>query len=207
MEIKTLPLGPLGTNCYVAIKEGKALILDPGGDAPQLLNFLNNHQLKPVAVLLTHAHFDHIGAVDEVCSTFQIDVHLHTLEWDWLVDANKNGSGRFIGNEIIVKSKPIELTDDHYSLDGFDFRITSTPGHSPGSVSVIFEDEQIVFSGDALFQQGIGRTDLLQGDMEQLLASIRTQLFVLDDAYTVYPGHGPSTSIGFEKKHNPFLND
>ncbi|QDP40602.1 MBL fold metallo-hydrolase [Radiobacillus deserti] len=205
MHIKTLSLGPLGTNCYVLAKEDKALIVDPGGDARQLLDFLQAHQLKPVAILLTHAHFDHIGAVDEITSKYDINVYLNALEWTWLTDPNKNGSARFIGNEIIIKARPLDLKEGQFTIEGFSFKIVQTPGHSPGSVSIIFQSEKAVFSGDALFQQGIGRTDLFQGNFELLLSSIRNQLFTLEDSFDVYPGHGPSTSIGYEKQHNPFL--
>lgn len=206
MQIQSMSLGPLGTNCYIVHDRENALIIDPGGDSKLVIDFLRNENLTPTAILLTHAHFDHIGAVDKLRSYFNIDVHLHAEEADWLEEPRLNGSFRFVGKEISTKQPDQLLTQGMMHVPSFEFEVIHTPGHSPGSVSFIFHKEQVVFSGDVLFQQGIGRTDLTGGSLEQLEASIRNNLYTLDDAYTVYPGHGSKTTIGAEKRNNPFVS-
>jgi len=206
MQIKQMSLGPLGTNCYILYNQKEAVIIDPGGNANQVTSFLKEEGLTPQAILLTHAHFDHIGAVDELRSYFNIDVHLHENEADWLTDPNLNGSHRFVGAEISTNRPEHFLTPGIMEFASLKFEIKHTPGHSPGSVSFIFHNEQKIFSGDVLFQQGIGRTDLIGGSLEQLEKSIKNQLFTLEDSYTVYPGHGLETSIGSEKRNNPFVS-
>lgn len=205
MQIQRMSLGPLGTNCYIIYDQSKALIVDPGGDADQVIAYLLQETLTPSAILLTHAHFDHIGAVNKLRKHFNINVYLHENEADWLEEPRLNGSYRFVGEEISTSRPDGLLVPGKMQVSSFEFEVVHTPGHSPGSVSFIFHKEQLVFSGDVLFQQGIGRTDLIGGSMEQLEASIRTQLYTLDDKYTVYPGHGPKTSIGQEKRNNPYV--
>src|SRR5699024_4543723 len=119
----------------------------------------------------------------------------------WLGEPRFNGSYRFVGEEIITSRPDHLLAPGMMHMSSFEFEVVHTPGHSPGSVSFIFHKERIVFSGDVLFQQGIGRTDLIGGSMEQLAASIKTHLYTLDDGYTIYPGHGSETSIGAEKRN------
>lgn len=205
MKIKGLSLGPLGTNCYIVYKDNKALIFDPSGNPEQIVKFLNEHNLTPEAILLTHAHFDHIGAVDAIRNKYNLDVYLHENEYDWLANPELNRS-IFMGDEFIVKTtnpeKRIEL--GHTTLGPFKFETVHTPGHSPGSVSFIFHEEQFVVSGDVLFHQGIGRTDLPEGSMDELANSILSKLYTLSDSFVVYPGHGIQTTIGNEKEYNPF---
>ncbi|MUK87130.1 MBL fold metallo-hydrolase [Ornithinibacillus sp. L9] len=205
MKIKSMPLGPLGTNCFILYKEQEALIVDPGGDASQVVSFLNREQLRPKAILLTHAHFDHIGAVEELRNYYQLDVYLHELEKEWLTDPTLNGSRSFIGEEISTNGPDKFFEPGTLSIAKFSCEILHTPGHSPGSVSIVFEEDSLVVSGDALFHSGIGRTDLPGGDFKQLEDSIKQQLYSLPDHFEVYPGHGPQTSIGAEKRHNPFI--
>jgi len=206
MQIQQMSLGPLGTNCYIIHDQSEALIIDPGGDPDQVIDYLQQEKLSPQVILLTHAHFDHIGAVDKLRKQFNINVHLHENEADWLEEPRFNGSYRFVGEEIITSRPDHLLAPGVMHTSPFEFEVVHTPGHSPGSVSFIFHKERIVFSGDVLFQQGIGRTDLIGGSMEQLAASIKTHLYTLDDEYTVYPGHGSETSIGEEKRNNPFVS-
>ncbi|WP_269412198.1 MBL fold metallo-hydrolase [Lentibacillus daqui] len=205
MKLKKMSLGPLGTNCYLIFDKERGLIIDPGGDADQVIAFLKKEGIKPVAILLTHAHFDHIGAVDELRNHYGIDVYLHDMEADWLENPQLNGSSSFIGQEIKTKGAEQSLKPGELMISGFRFQVLHTPGHSPGSVSFVFYDEKIVFGGDALFQQGIGRTDLPGGNYQQLINSIQERLYSLDDTFTVYPGHGPKTTIGEEKRLNPFV--
>jgi hydroxyacylglutathione hydrolase len=205
IKISRLPLGPMGTNCYVVYENKQALVIDPGGDFKKLESYLNDRELDVQAILLTHAHFDHIGAVDEVREAYNAPVYLHKAEADWLSDPSKNGSGLFRLGEI--KARPA----DHFfelgqtEICGFNFEVRHTPGHSPGSVSFVFRNQRFTVAGDTLFQRGIGRTDLPGGSREQLERSIQEQLFSLRNDMRIYPGHGMPTTIEEEKRENPFF--
>lgn len=205
MEIISLSLGPLGTNCYILIKDKEALIVDPGGDSDQVINLLTSKKVVPQAILLTHAHFDHIGAVDDLRSHYQIDVYLHEEEKDWLSDPQLNRSNAFFGNEIVTRPPEHYLEEGELTISSFTFEVRHTPGHSPGSVSFLFPTEKSIIGGDVLFFGGIGRTDLPGGDMNVLVSSILTKFYSLPDDFTVYPGHGPKTTIKHEKVNNPFV--
>ncbi len=201
-----MPLGALGTNCYILHKEGKALIIDPGDESEKVVAYLEKNHLIPEAIVLTHAHFDHIGAVDDLRVKYSLAVYLHQEEEEWLSEPNYNGSGRFPRSPIVTSPPEEYMQEGKMTIGSFTCDVYHTPGHSPGSVTIVFEDDGIVFSGDALFQLGIGRTDLYGGNPEQLIESIQTKIFTLNDNYNVYPGHGNPTSIGFEKENNPFVS-
>jgi hydroxyacylglutathione hydrolase len=208
MKWTQIPLGIMQTNCYIAEENGSCLIIDPGNEGNKLISWLSENNLKPLAILLTHAHFDHIGAVDEVREFFQIPVYVHVKEKDWLSDPTLNGSEQFRMARP-VQAKPAEFVftkEEEFKLGSFEFMILETPGHSPGSVSFYFEHEGAVISGDALFNGSIGRTDLREGNHTQLLNSIHEKLLTLPEETIVMPGHGPTTTVGDEMDHNPFLN-
>ncbi|MFD1038480.1 MBL fold metallo-hydrolase [Virgibacillus byunsanensis] len=207
MNIEQMALGPLGTNCYIVYKDNEALVIDPGGEGHKVVTFLNSKGVTPIAILLTHAHFDHIGGVETLRSRFNIDVYIHEKEADWLEDPTLNGSSLFIQQEISTKRAEAFFELGRMKLGSFVFDVVNTPGHSPGSVSFIFQEESFVISGDALFHRGIGRTDLPGGDFSQLEHSIKNELYCLNDLFVVYPGHGPKTIIGEEKLHNPFVSE
>lgn len=208
MQVKILPLGPIGTNCYIVSKANECLIFDPGAEAEKVVDYLSANDLKPLAIMLTHAHFDHIGAVDALRKQYDIEVYLHEAEEDWLEDPSLNRSLLFFGEAGAIRTaSPDQLIEiGKHQLGSFKFEVVHTPGHSPGSVSYIFHEAKLVINGDTLFQLSIGRTDLPEGDFETLMESIFTKLYTLDDSFDVYPGHGPSTSIGYEKSMNPFTN-
>ncbi|MFD1850279.1 MBL fold metallo-hydrolase [Oceanobacillus bengalensis] len=205
MKVKVLPVGPIGTNCYLIIKDKEALIIDPGADADRIQATLSQEGIIPQAILLTHAHFDHIGAVDELRKRYKLELYLHELEHTWLGNPQLNGSLSLLKDEIIIGEAENKLKVETVQINFFTFDVIHTPGHSPGSVSFIFHDEQFIIGGDVLFRQGIGRTDLVGGDFNQLAATIRNNFYTLDEAYTVYPGHGPKTTIKHEKENNPFI--
>lgn len=205
---KQLPLGLFQTNCYVVVNQSKeGLIIDPGDEPEKVTRLLKEEGARPLAILLTHAHLDHIGAVDDLRKEWQIPVYVHKKERYWLTDPKKNGSAFFQGVD------PIQLEPaDHFfngegamSIGAFHFDVFETPGHSPGSVSFYFKGYNVVFSGDTLFYGSIGRTDLYGGNEERLLASIETKLLTLPGETVVCPGHGFETTIQNEKETNPFL--
>ncbi|HLS66557.1 MAG TPA: MBL fold metallo-hydrolase [Pseudogracilibacillus sp.] len=205
MNIQSFSLGPIGTNCYVIRKGEQCLIIDPGWDAPVVTSYIEKENLEPQVILLTHAHFDHIGAVDELRKLYSLDVYLHEEERDWLENAELNRSQFALGGAGITTAAPDKLLKEgRLQIGKFSFDVVHTPGHSPGSVSFIFNEFDFVVSGDVLFHHGIGRTDLPGGNIEQLARSITEHLYTLPDSFTVYPGHGTSTTIGEEKYANPF---
>jgi glyoxylase-like metal-dependent hydrolase (beta-lactamase superfamily II) len=205
MNIKQMALGPLGTNCYIVYDKRDAMVIDPGGEPAKVKHFIDKKELTPAAILLTHAHFDHIGGVDELRNHYGVEVYLHEKEADWLTDASLNGSALFTGERITTKAPDQIVTPGTIEIGPFRFEAIHTPGHSPGSVSFLFREKGMVISGDVLFNQGIGRTDLPGGDINVLEASIRNVLYKLEDHFLVYPGHGSATAIGEEKRNNPFF--
>ncbi|MGR3765010.1 MBL fold metallo-hydrolase [Rossellomorea sp. NS-SX7] len=208
MEWKQIPLGPLQTNCYVLWNDmKKCLVIDPGAEGEKLVNWLNENNLEPMAILLTHAHFDHIGAVDTVRNTYKIPVYIHEKESGWLSDPGLNGSGLFgMGSIHCSPAEKIFTTEKTVTIEDFTLQLFETPGHSPGSLSYYVQNEGIVFAGDTLFMGSIGRSDLPGGNHEKLLASIHDHLLTLPENTIVLPGHGPATTVGDEMDGNPFLN-
>ncbi|WP_251551371.1 MBL fold metallo-hydrolase [Neobacillus muris] len=209
MKWQQIPLGGIQTNCYIVENADRTcLIFDPGGEAKKLINLLNSRRLKPLAILLTHAHFDHIGAVDVVRERYSIPVYLHKQEEKWLGDPKMNGSDFFSLIEPVIVNPADEIMKEEGALQihDFVFHVYHTPGHSPGSVSYYFDKEGFVISGDALFQGSIGRTDLPGGNQIQLLKSIHDKLLTLPEETYVLSGHGPVTTIVDEMDSNPFLN-
>ncbi|GGF08009.1 putative metallo-hydrolase YqgX [Halobacillus andaensis] len=205
LKITRLPLGMMGTNSYIITSGEQAIIVDPGGDFEKLDQFIKDKSVNVIAILLTHAHFDHIGAVDQARDAYQAPVYLHKAEKDWLMDSTLNGSALFQLGDITARPADYELNPGQMELGPFTFEVRHTPGHSPGSVSFVFRNQRFTVAGDTLFQRGIGRTDLPGGDREILEDSITTQLFSLRNDMKIYPGHGLPTTIEEEKNENPFF--
>ncbi|MEQ2526173.1 MBL fold metallo-hydrolase [Robertmurraya yapensis] len=208
MNWEQIPLGPLQTNCYIVADYKKnCLIFDPGEEGKKLINRLEQRKLKPQAILLTHAHFDHIGAVDDIRDKYNIPVYIHTNEKNWLMDPSLNGSQFFMMGQIKAKQADQLITSEgEMTVGDFTFEVFETPGHSPGSVSFYFKNDGFVVAGDALFQGSIGRTDLPGGNHEVLISSIHKKLLVLPEETIVLSGHGETTTIENEMDSNPFLN-
>lgn len=208
MNWKQAPLGPVQTNAYVLYNdEGEAVIFDPGGDGEAFEAALKKENIQPLAILLTHAHFDHIGAVDHIRDAFNIPVYIHQREAHWLQDPSKNLSVNMTAEGITARSADHVIEGEQsFTVGPFAFRVVETPGHSPGSISYYHEPTGTVFSGDVLFQSGIGRTDLPGADEATLLHSIHQKLLELPENTSVACGHGPTTTISAEMDGNPFLN-
>ncbi|MCF0109482.1 MAG: MBL fold metallo-hydrolase [Erysipelotrichaceae bacterium] len=197
-EIYQIPVGFYQTNCYVIRDEGHVLIIDPGKKAERIASVIQEDDVVD-AILLTHGHFDHIGAVDELANMFHCPVYLH-FDDDELV--HQCGYNRMNGYEGSIHHKITYLMEGHITIGTFDLEVISAPGHTPGSVLIIFR--QHCFCGDVLFKDSIGRTDLYGGnesDMMQTLKMIKT----LDRDLLVYPGHGETSTLERELAYNPFL--
>lgn len=211
-KVDAFSLGPLQTNCYLLTVEesgdaGEArergIIIDPGMNPKRLLERIEDVHIE--AILLTHAHFDHMGGVDEVRKAAGCPVYIHDLEADWLTDPRKNGSMRWQDVTPPLSTDPAEFALEEgqtLSMIGHTFKVMHTPGHSPGSVSFLCGEH--LFSGDVLFKLSVGRTDLPGGRERDLYDSIRAKLYKLNPDTIVYPGHGGRTKIGFEMANNPY---
>lgn len=200
--VQKLEVGPMGANCYIVADKAtrNAFLVDPGGDPDRIKGALKKAGLSLKFIINTHGHGDHILAN----AYFSVPVYVHRLDGDFLTDPSKNLSGFF--GLFLKASKADKLLEDgeRISIDGLEAEIIHTPGHTPGGISIKIDG--VVFTGDTLFAGGVGRTDLPGGDEEQLFKSIKNRLFVLDDDIVVYPGHGPQSTIGREKKSNPFFS-
>ncbi|MEI4791377.1 MBL fold metallo-hydrolase [Bacillus sp. FJAT-53060] len=208
MNWRRMPLGYVQANAYIwTNKQRECLIFDPGGEAQKLISYVKEKKLTPLAILLTHAHFDHIGAADEVRAKWGLPLYVHEEEKEWLTNAELNGSARLIKNGITVKKAEKLITSEGtLQIGSFTLEMFHTPGHSPGSVSYYSKQEGFVISGDTLFQGGIGRTDLVGGSQEVLLQSIHDKLLSLPESTLVLSGHGEETTVLTEQEQNPFIN-
>ncbi|PHK49760.1 MBL fold metallo-hydrolase [Staphylococcus edaphicus] len=206
MKISSLTLGLVDTNAYFIENEQNVILVDPASDSDLIIKKLNQINKPLSAILLTHAHFDHIGALDEIVEKYQVPVFMHHSEFDFLTNTEKNGSEKFKQYglpQVISNVTPQPLSEGTKKISDFEFNVLHTPGHSPGSLTFVFNEFAIV--GDTLFKQGIGRTDLYKGDYETLVDSILDKLFSLEDDLPLFPGHGPYTTVEDEQL-NPYLH-
>ncbi|WP_306589869.1 MBL fold metallo-hydrolase [Geothrix sp. 21YS21S-4] len=204
LNLETFPVGPLGCNCSLLWDPatGQGVVVDPGGDGAKIRKRVETLGFTVTALLHTHAHFDHVGATRELQDLWQCPAHLHADD-GFLIDALPRQTGLF-GMPAIPQPEMADLNagDRHGDLTTL-----HTPGHTPGSCCFHgeFARGRVLLAGDTLFRGGVGRTDLWGGNWDQLEASIRRELYVLDGATLVIPGHGPATTIGEEATGNPFV--
>lgn len=206
MILESVSVGPMEVNCYVlASKENaQAIIIDPGAQPKKINQVLKKHKLNPAFIINTHGHYDHIGADDK----FAVPIYIHPEDSAFLKDPKLNLSAFFsIAYNLNAEIKLLR-ENEIIGLDDIQLKILHIPGHTPGGIALhmIKPKDTIVFTGDTLFCQGIGRSDLEGGNEALLVKSIKEKLLSLSDETIVYPGHGPSSTIGEEKKNNPFLS-
>jgi glyoxylase-like metal-dependent hydrolase (beta-lactamase superfamily II) len=207
MDVRTFTVGPFMENSYLVRREGsdRALFVDPGDEAPKLLGAIEALRLQLDAILLTHTHIDHIGAVAPVAKATGAEVWVPEIERGVLADINRYVPFPDLGPFESWEAENTLAGGERLELAGFEIDVIFTPGHSPGHVTYSIADEEAAFSGDVLFQGSVGRTDLPGGDWPTLLRSIRSLVDSLPEATTVYPGHMGITSLGAERATNPFL--
>jgi len=207
MEMIKIETFIMHQNVYIyfdaASKEG--IIVDAGGDATRIIDCIEENGIKVMAILLTHGHFDHIGAVDEVRKHTGAIVYSHELEKNLVADSNLNLSKSLKKRDITVDVDETFRDGDVYSLGDTLLKVIHTPGHTPGCVCYYDEKNSKLFTGDTLFKEGIGRSDFPGGNINKLISSVKGKIFNLPEGIEVFPGHGEATTIKYEKAFNPFV--
>ena len=207
MKIENFVLGPVGTNCYIVSNEEtkECFLVDMAACPPELVSHIKNLGLTVKAVLLTHGHFDHIMGLDRFLEEFPVPVYACAAEKELLESAQLNSSSGMLGQPYTFHGAQYVKDGDLLEIAGMKIQVIQTPGHTIGGCCYYIADEQTLFSGDTLFRASIGRTDLPTGSMSALVRSVTEKILVLPDETRVYPGHMEETTVGYEKKYNPFL--
>ena len=206
LELTVLVLGIIETNTYIlANKQTKeALLIDPADGADRIMDFLAEKEYHPAAIYLTHGHDDHFGAVNELKREFGLLTYIMKEEEEFVQSVNFNLSGLF-GHPRVTEPEMFFVDGQKVRVLGTEMTAILTPGHTPGGACYYFPEEKLLFSGDTLFCESVGRSDFPGGNGEQLIRSVREKLMPLPDDVKVYPGHGPDTTIGYERRHNPYV--
>ena len=195
--------GEFTTNCYLITHNQKCIVVDPGDEAEKIISTIEENNLMPIQIILTHAHIDHIKESPYLSKHFNVEISICKNELPVLNDNSCNLS-IFFGNPMPkINNLNLLNENDIISIDNEKLKIIETPGHTIGSIAIIGND--FIISGDTLFHESIGRTDLPTGNMNDILNSIKTKIFILPDNTKIYPGHMQETTISHEKKYNPFI--
>lgn len=207
MKIEKFVLGPVGTNCYIVRNEDtmECFIVDMAACPPELERHIKNAGLTVSAVLLTHGHFDHIMGLDRFLEEFPVPVYACGAEKELLENAQMNSSAGMLGQPYTFTGAQFVKDGDLLQIAGMNIQVIQTPGHTIGGCCYYIAEEKALFSGDTLFRASVGRTDLPTGSMGALVRSVKERILVLPDETRVYPGHMEETTVGYEKKYNPFL--
>lgn len=207
MKIEKYVVGIIGTNCYLVINEEtkETVMIDPGAYPLKVRNAVKEAGLKIRAVLLTHAHFDHIMGLDDVRKEFQVPVYVEEADLNMMTDGNRNLSVSYVNGGYQYQDATPVKDGQVLKIAGMQFQVIHTPGHTPGGCCYYMEKEGVLFSGDTLFQASVGRSDFPGGSASDLVRSVKEKLLVLPEETHVYPGHMDETTIGYERRHNPFV--
>lgn len=206
MKIETITVGPIEENCSIIFCEEhrSAIIVDPGDSGKKIADYIDNNRLIPKTIIATHCHSDHTGGITTLKERFKIPFLCHEDDVWMLTDKEQHATAQYLGikppplnDATISEGETIDVCED------FALKVIHTPGHSPGGICLY--GEGVLISGDTLFENSIGRSDLTGGNHNQLIKSIKDKLIVLPSETVVYPGHGENTTIDMEKRHNPFL--
>jgi hydroxyacylglutathione hydrolase len=206
MILQRMPIGVYAANCYlIACEETKeAIVVDPGGESEEIIKKSDELGVNIKYILLTHAHGDHIGGLKDLKKEIGCPVLIHKDDEDMLLDAQLNLSAHMSMDDVMIKPDRLLEDGDVINVGNLQAVIIHTPGHTQGGISI--KVNNIILSGDTLFKGSIGRTDLYGGSFDDIIDSIKNKILVFPDEYEIYPGHGPSTTVGFEKRNNPFVN-
>jgi glyoxylase-like metal-dependent hydrolase (beta-lactamase superfamily II) len=208
MEVITLTLGQLQTNVYIIadFSENTCILIDPAAEGKRIIKEIQNEGLEVKGILITHGHFDHIGAVNQLKTYYDVPVFAHESESNMMEDSQQNFSVYFLQRAIVSKADTFIEHGETINFGGeLSFRCIEVPGHTANSICFYNENNHLLFSGDTLMAGAIGRTDFYQGASDTLINSIKDELMVLPKETKVYSGHGNSTNIGIEARNNPYL--
>ncbi|NLJ95922.1 MAG: MBL fold metallo-hydrolase [Clostridiales bacterium] len=207
VHIKTLVLGGYQANCYLVRSNDTkdVVVIDPGNQVEKIKDYLTKNDLECKRILLTHGHFDHIGAASQLRALTGAKIYIHEKDGPLLRDPNLNVSAYAGDGDISFEADELLKDDEEFVEAGLSWQVMHTPGHTSGGVCYYLKDEGEIFTGDTIFYESVGRSDFPTGNQQTLIDTISNKLMILDDSIELYPGHGRPTTIGHERKYNPFF--
>lgn len=201
LKITKLSLGQMAANCYIIENGNHSIVVDPGAEGQKIIQYLESKELKVSNVLLTHGHFDHIGAIDLLKQKYHCHIYIHESDHDMVYNDQINLSAYY---QPLMISTDVHRVKDHLNIDDFNITFMNLPGHTKGSCFIIFDDYNVAFSGDVLFKNSIGRYDFPTSSLEDTKSTLK-KIYQMDTDYRIYPGHGEDTTLFTEKRNNPFF--